>query len=364
MRYPTALLLIGLGLLAGAGPAAAQVVARYGGMCEASAAVPLAGGSHFVVANDDDNSLRIYRAAGGGPVEPVPAPLVLEAGAPPRAARPGRKAEKADIEGAARIGERIYWIGSHGRDSKGEREERRLRFFATEIAGDPRTSLTMVPVGRTANLLEGLRGALAKLGIPDPIGPVEEGSKVPALGSESGGLNIEGLAAWPPGGGSSLLIALRGPLRGREAVLVPFENPAAVVDRGEAPRFGDAFTLDLDGRGVRDMVHSPERHAAGHPGYVIAAGPVGSAEAGGPGFEILTWTGRPRDKPQPVPEASDAIRREQRFHPEALLVEQHGRAVRLLSDDGDGRPKRPAKCDKLPRGDRDFRAILLPLPPR
>ena len=33
------------------------------------------------------------------------------------------------------IGNRIYWISSHGTNSEGEVQERRHRLFATEIVG-------------------------------------------------------------------------------------------------------------------------------------------------------------------------------------------------------------------------------------
>ena len=53
---------------------------------------------------------------------------------------------ESDIEGAARLGGRIYWITSHGRSKKGKRRSNRYRLFATDIAdAPPRTS---IEVGR------------------------------------------------------------------------------------------------------------------------------------------------------------------------------------------------------------------------
>ena len=50
------------------------------------------------------------------------------------AGKPGKgKAAEADLEGSARVGDLIYWIASHGRDSNGRRQPHRLRFFATPI---------------------------------------------------------------------------------------------------------------------------------------------------------------------------------------------------------------------------------------
>src|ERR1700752_3562987 len=94
----------------------------YRGMCDASAAVAL-DADHFVVANDERNTLRVYKRGQSDPVDSVPVFKFL-----------GTKEKKeSDLEGAARVGNRIYWISSHGTNSDGEVQERRYRLFATEI---------------------------------------------------------------------------------------------------------------------------------------------------------------------------------------------------------------------------------------
>ena len=66
----------------------------------------------FVVANDEDNVLRIYRE--GRTAAPVSALDLSEF------LKSDPKHPEADIEAAARIGNRIYWIASHGTNSEGE----------------------------------------------------------------------------------------------------------------------------------------------------------------------------------------------------------------------------------------------------
>jgi hypothetical protein len=114
----SSLLALGLTLFAGAAPSA---VMTYRGPCDASAAVAL-DTEHFVVAGDEDNILRVYRH---GRPEPV--------GEAPLAAFLGTADKESDLEAAAAIGQRIYWIASHGRNSKGKLRPDRQRFFATDI---------------------------------------------------------------------------------------------------------------------------------------------------------------------------------------------------------------------------------------
>src|SRR4051812_25038135 len=81
---------------------------EFRGQCDASAAVVL-DEDLFLVADDEDNLLRVYRfSAPGVPVQEWNAGRHLLG-----------KAE-ADIEGACRVGQRLYFITSHGRNRKGE----------------------------------------------------------------------------------------------------------------------------------------------------------------------------------------------------------------------------------------------------
>jgi hypothetical protein len=99
-----------------------STLVAHTGMCDASAAVPL-GPDHFAVANDEDNIIRVYRA--GPPVRRVNLAPFL---------RLSRKSAELDLEGAVRIGDRVYWITSHGRNEKGRDQPSRRHFFATDIA--------------------------------------------------------------------------------------------------------------------------------------------------------------------------------------------------------------------------------------
>ena len=162
--------------------------AEYNGICEASAGAFI-DNTHFVVASDETNRLQLYER--GNP-KPVGDGIDMES---------FTSFDKSDLEGAALIGDRVYWISSHSFNSQGEDKAKRKVFFATRIVqkdGKP----TLVGIGQP---VRSLRDAIAK-----------------AAEVEHSKLNIEGLAATPDGG---LLIGLRAPLRGDDAIVVPVPEP-------------------------------------------------------------------------------------------------------------------------------------------
>jgi hypothetical protein len=207
--------------------------AIYEGMCDASAAVQL-GTNLFVVANDEDNALRVYRRQPGAlPVSSFDVSPFL---------RLTDKSPETDLEGAARVGDRIYWITSHGRNAKGRRSPNRQRFFATTVTinGD---AVTFQPVGQPCTTL--LRDLLA-----DPrLGPFRLGAASRLPPKMPRALNIEGLTGTPDG---HLLIGFRNPIPRGMALLVPLLNPAELIE-GKAAQFGNPILLDLGGLGIRSM---------------------------------------------------------------------------------------------------------------
>src|SRR5262245_18925566 len=109
---------------------------RYTRACDASGAALLPNGRHFVAATDEDNVLRVYELEHPGPpVMSVGVTSFLE---------PKDPKVEADIEGVARLGDRFYWIGSHGLNKSGKEKEMRRRLFATTVA-DVNGALTLTP---------------------------------------------------------------------------------------------------------------------------------------------------------------------------------------------------------------------------
>src|SRR5262249_32234257 len=96
-------------------------IIEYSDMCDASAAAPISA-DMFIVASDEDNVLRVYRRGEPNVVHPFPLDEFLV---------PDPDEPEADIEGATRIDDQIYWITSHGQNKNGKDRPSRHRIFAT-----------------------------------------------------------------------------------------------------------------------------------------------------------------------------------------------------------------------------------------
>src|SRR4029450_9106785 len=105
-------------------------------MCAPSAAAAISD-NLFIVASDEDNVLRVYARGASHAPQRFDLNSFL---------RPDENHSKADIEGATRIGDHIYWIASHGRNRDGKLRPSRHRLFATSVTVES-DKVTVVPVG-------------------------------------------------------------------------------------------------------------------------------------------------------------------------------------------------------------------------
>ena len=315
-------LLAGLPLLVGLAAAEPPALV-FSGMCDASAAVAL-GPDLFAVGNDEDNILRFYRVSQPGkPVDTYNLNPFLFG---------RKKSPEADLEGAARVGNCVYWITSHGRNAEGKPAPHRHRFFALELtagAGGPGVR----PVGRPyTNLVNDL--------VQDPklkrFQLAEAARRAP---KDPGGLNIEALTDTPEG---HLLIGFRNPVPEGRALVVPLLNPDALL-QGRPARFGEPRLLDLGGRGLRGIGSTGS-------GYYLIAGPAGA----GADSRIFLWAGG-EAAPRPI-----AGQRFPGLNLEGLCF--HDAAGRrdflVLSDDG-SLPTGGRECKSLPEAGRRFRALRI-----
>jgi hypothetical protein len=295
-------------------------VSEYGQICDASAAVAV-DADHFVVADDERNTLQTYRRGDRAPVASLDLSAFL-----------GTEPDKeSDLEGAAAIEGRIYWISSHGRNSSGELQKRRRRFFATVVTSAAEGPV-LKPIGTAyTELLSDLLAApqLAPYALKDAASRPPEAKD---------GLNIEGLAATPDG---RLLVGFRNPIPGRKALLVPIENPDDLIHEKKA-RLGAPIELDLGNRGIRsiELVGSS---------YLIVAGPP--ADDGT--FRLFRWSGAAVDKPVEIHGVDfDGL------SPEALFAVPQTDTVQILSDDG-GKDVDGVACKKQKKSQRSFRSIIV-----
>lgn len=290
-------LFLGLGSLE-RGVCAHREVSIHTGMANASAVAVLTD-TMFCTASDEDNILRIYRLdSDGAEVGTLDVSSFLGVS--------GRSLE-VDLEGAARVGNLIYWIGSHARNKDGKTRPNRQRLFATQIVTNG-TAVQLVPHGRPCSTL---LDALIRSSALERFALKAASAKAPELG----GLNIESLAAGPDG---ELWLGFRAPVTNGKALLVPLVNPLEVLQLGY-PKFGEPVELDLEGLGVRDMTWT------GREWYLIAGRPGSGGNA-----RLYRWTG---GKAQAERVERPGFRK---FNPEALAAVGTGESFRLLvlSDDG------------------------------
>jgi hypothetical protein len=345
MRVAAFLGVIALGLvpsLAAAADVQFGAVQVHKGMCEPSGAVAVPEGSvdgTFLIANDEDNTLRAYGPEGGVPSAMTGGNLNKFLGLDPQK----DEDEKADFEAATWLNGKVFWIGSHSRSGKGNRREARWQLFATRITHGP-GKLAVTP--SSAKPFNGLLAAVAALDkrLADKIRL--DSKKEVSLAPDAGGFNIEGLAARSDG--KSLLIGLRSPLLEGDAVVIPFHNPEAVVEKNTQPDLGSPIRINLGDRGIRSLEYSAAAKA-----YFIVAGP---AAGGGETFDLFKW---PDDEKQPAATPVQGfaaglqkLGASPRFQPEALVVDSTGKRLHLFSDDGD-------TCDKSAP---TFRSVAVTLP--
>jgi hypothetical protein len=313
-----------------------EEVLIYRGMSDASTAVAVGDGM-FIVADDEDNVLRVYKIRGSGfPVFHCDLTQFLNI---------YPEHPEADIEGATMIGDTIYWISSHGRNKDGKMRPNRYRFFATSVKVE-NGKVAIRPVGIPCkSLIHSLvkTGPARRLGLVRATrfdAPNLTKRERKSLAPKQYGLNIEGLCA--SGDGQTLYIGFRNPrpfdgASSRvKALVAALNNPKQVIERGYPAIFGEPLLWDFGGLGIRSMEYS---HF--HKAFFIIAGPR-NAE---PRFVLYRWSGEKEKPPALVRKLSPD---ESGFSPEALVTFKNSGKFLLLSDDGTLAIKvsSPSECEE------------------
>lgn len=292
----------------------------YRGTSDASAAVAV-GRDMFIVADDENNILRVYKTNKGG------LPLFSFDMTEFLAVEPEHP--EVDIEGAANIGDRIYWISSHGRNKDGKIRLSRYRFFAT-IVKSQNNSVSIEPVGKPYKtlILDLVKSKnMRYLGLDRATRFETDGltkKERQKLAPKEQGLNIEGLCA--SAGDKTIYIGFRNPRpidrrsRRAKAIIVPLKNPNAVLEKNRAPIFGEPILLDLNSLGIRSMEYSHFRKV-----YFIIAGSFDDK----PRFALYRWSGKKENQPVLVKKLNQSD-----FSPEAMITFENSEKLFVLSDDG------------------------------
>lgn len=281
---------------------------RHHEVCDSSGAVSL-GEEHFVVANDEDNILRVYQAnISGKPVVRIDINDYF--------LNNPEKAE-VDIEGATAIDGIIYWITSHGRNKNGKFKPERHQLFANQLKNSNEIAFEQVGKSYTQLVLKDIlkENKLKKYQLQHQLEKAEK-----LAPKEPGGLNIEGLTVTP---NKELLIGFRNPTTCQgNALLIPLKNPLDLLRKeGVSAIFGDPIELPLDGLGIRSIEYWESENR-----YIIVAGAYDSSEQ----FALYQWSGLDE-----MPQLIEGIDFPTDFRPEAVLFyPNRNNQFHLLSDDG------------------------------
>lgn len=294
------------------------------GSSDASTAIAL-DNRYMVVGDDEANVLRVYDRAGGEAVaewDYVANGPLLTTG-------------ELDLEASTRIGDTLYFTGSHSNKKDGTEANNREFLFAVTVAGTGADTQFTYTTGNQTSALEAALVAWDSGNVHQKgtnYFGFATGSADKVVPETTGGFSIEGLTASLDG--QSLLLGFRAPQSDtsvrEKAVLVPVTVASLFTG---APVFGIPIELNLGGRGIRSI-----EKAADGSGYLIVAGPAGSASAAVThDFRLFTWNGTGNTVTE-IDTPLDVLRDLTGGSFETLVdvpTTQAGTFVQLLQDNGD-----------------------------
>ncbi|MDD2882203.1 MAG: ExeM/NucH family extracellular endonuclease [Rhodoferax sp.] len=263
-----------------ANPAPVQVftpnAASTQGAADASTAVVL-DGQFMLVGDDEGNAWRVYNREGGEALKEIDFAAYL-----------GINGAELDLESSTRIGDTLFFMGSHGNNKSGVDQANREWLASAKVAGTgANTTLTF------NGKFSGLEAALVAWDQSNAhgLGANHFGfAAATAAGTpeSNSGFGVEGMTS--SANGSALWIAFRAPVTGsaalNTALIVQLTNPLSVLDGSALPVFGPAIELDLGGRSIRSI----DKNASGQ--YLVLAGPAGAATADvADDFQLYVWDG-------------------------------------------------------------------------
>src|SRR5262245_22888449 len=279
----------------------------FEGACDGSAGADV-GDGFFVGASDEENEFRLYNAKGGLPARKLDVGVETAV----KRALGLEEIKECDLEGAAKIGDLIFWIGSHGRNEAAKEKKERQVLFATKLTGVGKDAKLEIAGNVYTQLIDDF--------VRDPaLAPFDLAKAATRGPKDKGALNIESLAA----DGDKLWIGFRNPIgKDGKALMVPLLNPKEVIEKGGKARLGEPITLNLGGLGFRDMVRW-------HDSFLIIAGDfIDRFKSGAKPSRIFSW--KPGTAPRDIGVDLDDL------NPEAIVIMDDDDKTRILilSDDG------------------------------
>jgi hypothetical protein len=248
--------------------------------------------NYMFVGDDEAPTIRLYdRRRSGGPISQFDFHPYLDL--------TGQESGEVDIECSTRVGNRLFWMGSHSHSNLAENRTNRMRFFATDMGGTG-TNAQLVFLG----YYRYFKDDVINWDKSNGHGKGTNYYGLAASGADSvnpkapDGFNIEGLSM-APGSTNAAYVGFRAPIvpptNRTFALIVPVLNFAQLATQGGPAGsclFGAPIELDLYGRGIRSIEGTTN-------GYLISAGIPGDGKSAYPlDFKLYTWTGNAADQPE------------------------------------------------------------------
>jgi hypothetical protein len=242
------------------------------GQGDSSTALPV-GDGYLFVADDERSEIGLYDPEISGPAVWESETLLANG--------------EIDFESSARLGDKMFWFGSHGNKKAGSVQESRHVLYETKVSGtgkDARLVKTGEYKGLRMDVIAWDRAHGDRLG----LAAAAAGGVQPDLAN---GFNLEGAEFSPDG--SELYLGFRSPVieqGGQQmALIVPVQNlPALTSGQATQARFGEPILLDLDGHDIREI----RKNDAGQ--YLIVSGTPGMWTPQSSQM-LFAWTGFPED---------------------------------------------------------------------
>ncbi|TBN56170.1 hypothetical protein EYE40_01490 [Glaciihabitans arcticus] len=277
-----------------------------------------AGDGYILTANDENQTIGLYKqGVSGYAVKEFSFPAIA--------------GSEIDIEGADRVGNVIYWTGSHGNSRTGGVKVERRNVFSTTVTGEG-ASTELAYGSSFSGLWSQLRDWDSTNGHglgANTLGFVAATAEG-VLPNPPSGFNIEGFE-FAPGSTTTAYFGFRAPSIGADqnALIVPVTNlPALVGGEASQAAFGAPILLDLGGRTIRAIA----KNAADQ--YLISAGP-GAVENS---WALYTWDGDPLTQPafnRALPDTDAATTGSWESIAPLPANLAAGAAVELIADTGD-----------------------------
>ncbi len=252
----------------------------HSGAADASAAIAI-DANYMIIADDEDQILRIYdRQHSGMPVKSIDMNLSLKL----------EGQQKVDIEAVTRVGNTLYWLGSHSNDSSGAEQLDRELIFSTPLSGTG-AATDLMAIDQYADLKTELEQWDSSNGHglgADALGLTSSAADT-QIPQANNGFSIEGLSM-QPGSTTAAFLGFRAPLMNitdrNKALVIPVSNLTDAMQASPI-QFAAPIFLNLGGRGIRSLECNAN-------GCVILAGAVDSVAD----FALYTWSGLPADEPE------------------------------------------------------------------